>query len=309
VTWDEPDLLQNVRRVSPWLVEVVSNMPAIHLSPFSPPRKKLRLSQHPEFPLDGQIPLPTFSGNVLGPSNTNQFVCLPESTPAGMQGARHGHYGVSISDLHFSKLHSGLFPAGFPPLDHAASPMRISNNLTLQKPSMSENVSCLLSIANSTQSSKKMDDRKKPQLVLFGQKILTEQQISLSSSGDTFSPVLTRNCSSDGHADKVANFSDCSGSGLHQQQGQQERSSCERFQWCRDNPQETEAGLETGHCKVFMESEDVGRTMDLSLLGSYDELYRRLTDMFGIEKSEMLSQLLYRDSNGAVKHIGDEPFR
>ncbi|KAL9318164.1 hypothetical protein ACSQ67_014681 [Phaseolus vulgaris] len=263
-----------------------------------------------------QIHLPTFSGNLLGPSNTNQFGCLPESTPAGMQGARHAHYGLSISDLHFSKLHSGLFPAGFPPLDHAATPMRISNNLTLQKPTISENVSCLLSMANSTQSSKKMDEGKKtPQLVLFGQKILTEQQISLSSSVDTFSPVLNRNCSSDGHADKVANFSDGSGSALHQHQQQHgqhqhqhERSSCERFQWYRDNPQETEAGLETGHCKVFMESEDVGRTMDLSLLRSYDELYRRLTDMFGIEKSEMLSQVLYRDSNGAVKHIGDEPF-
>ncbi|CAJ1968526.1 unnamed protein product [Sphenostylis stenocarpa] len=308
VTWDEPDLLQNVRRVSPWLVEMVSTMPAIHLAPFSPPRKKMRLPQHPEFPLDGQIPLPTFSGNLLGPSNTNQFGCLPESTPAGMQGARHAHYGLSLSDLHFSKLHSGLFQAALPPHDHAAKPMRISNNLPLQKPSNSENVSCLLSIANSAQSSKKMDDGKTPHLVLFGQKILTEEQISLSSSGDTFSPVLTRNGSSDGHADKVTNFSDGSGSALHQQQGPHERSSCERFQWYRDNPQETEASLETGHCKVFMESEDVGRTMDLSLLGSYDELYRRLTDMFGIEKSEMLSQVLYRDKNGAVKHIGDEAF-
>ncbi|XP_014492359.1 auxin response factor 22 [Vigna radiata var. radiata] len=308
VTWDEPDLLQNVRRVSPWLVELVSNMPAIHLSPFSPPRKKLRLPQHPDFPLEGQIPLPTFSGNLLGPSNTNQFGCLPESTPAGMQGARHGHYGLPISDLHFSKLHSGLFPAGFPPIDNAATPMRISNNQPLQKPSISENVSCLLSMANSTPSSKKTEEGKTPQLVLFGQRILTEQQISLSSSVDTFSPVLTKNCCSDGHAEKVPNISDCSGSALHQQQGQQEqRSSCERFQWYKDNPQETEAGLETGHCKVFMESEDVGRTMDLSLLRSYDELYRRLADMFGIEKSEMLSQVLYRDSNGAVKHIGDEP--
>ncbi|KAH1101453.1 hypothetical protein GLYMA_13G140500v4 [Glycine max] len=66
--------------------------------------------------------------------------------------------------------------------------------------------------------------------------------------------------------------------------------------------------METGHCKVFMESEDVGRTMDLSLLRSYDELHRKLADMFGIEKSEMLSRVLYCDSVGAIKHIGDEPF-
>ncbi|XP_057744133.1 auxin response factor 18-like [Arachis stenosperma] len=305
VTWDEPDLLQNVRRVSPWLVELVSNMPALHLSPFSPPRKKLRLPQHPDFPLDGQIHVPTFSSNLLGPSNP--YGCVPETTPAGMQGARHGHYGISLSDLHLSKLQSGLYSAGFPSLDHAATPIRVPNNLLLQKPSTSESVSCLLSMASSVQSSKKPDEGKTPQLVLFGQKILTEQQLSLSSSGDAVSPVLTGNSSSDGNADKLNNFSDGSGSALHQQ-GIPERSSCERFPWYRDHRQETEAGLETGHCKVFMESEDVGRTLDLSLLASYDELHRKLADMFGIEKSEMLSHVLYRDINGAVKHLGDEPF-
>lgn len=39
-----------MKRVSPWLVELVSNMPLIHLSPFSPPRKKLRIPQPPNFP-------------------------------------------------------------------------------------------------------------------------------------------------------------------------------------------------------------------------------------------------------------------
>ncbi|KAL5546166.1 hypothetical protein UlMin_005853 [Ulmus minor] len=278
VTWDEPDLLQNVKRVSPWLVELVSNMPAIHLSPFSPPRKKLRLPQQTDFSLDGQIPIPTFSGNLLGQHNL--FSCLTENTPAGMQGARHAHYGISLSDIHLNKLQSGLFPVGFP--------SQFSHNTMHQKPSMSENVSCLLTMAHSTQSSKKPDNVKPPQLVLFGQPILTEQQISLSCSGDTVSPVLTGNSSSDGNADKMANFSDNSGSALNQQ--------------------ETETNLETGHCKVFMESEDVGRTLDLSLLGSYDELYRKLADMFGIENSETLSHALYRDGTSAVKHIGDEPF-
>ncbi|GAV64673.1 AUX_IAA domain-containing protein/B3 domain-containing protein/Auxin_resp domain-containing protein [Cephalotus follicularis] len=304
VTWDEPDLLQNVRRVSPWLVELVSNMPTIHLSPFSPPRKKLRVPQHPDFPLDGQLPIPTFSGNLLG--HSSPFGCLPENTPAGMQGARHAHYGISLSDLHLNKLQSGLFSAGFPLLDHAATPPRASNGSTFQKPCMSENVTCLLTMANSNQS-KKTRDAKTPQLVLFGQPILTEQQISLSCSGDIVSPVLTGNSSSDGNLDKMANFSDGSGSASHQP-GLPERSSCEGWHWYKDNRQETEPNLETGHCKVFMESEDVGRTLDLSLLRSYDELYRKLANMFGIENSETLSHLLYRDITGGVKHIGDEPF-
>lgn len=285
VTWDEPDLLQNVKRVSPWLVELVSNMPTVHLSPFSPPRKKLRLPQHPDFPnLDPQqIPVPTFcGGTLLGPSSP-YVGCFPDNTPpASMQGARHAPYGLSLSDIHLNKLHSGLFPTRPPP----------NINPIINKPSSSENVSCLLTMGSPspTPSSKKSPS----QFLLFGQPILTEPQISLTCSG-------TGNSISDGSA---------SGSGSAQnQRGPPERSSCEGLQWYKDNNhQETDPNLDTGHCKVFMESEDVGRTLDLSLLGSYEDLYRKLANMFGIEVSELLNHVLYRDVTGTVKQIGDEPF-
>lgn len=78
-----------------------------------------------------------------------------------------------------------------------------------------------------------------------------------------------------------------------------ERSSCE---WSRSE-------LETGHCKVFMESEDVGRTLDLSLLESYDELRRKLASMFRVEISEISTHIIYRDIAGAVRQLGEEPFR
>lgn len=163
--------------MSPWLVEIVSNMPNIHLSPFTPPRKKMRLPQHPDFPLDGQISVPTFPGNhLLGPGTS--FDRLYENSPAGMQGARHAHYGLTLSDHHhLNKVHSGLFPAGFPLLNHSAAPPSVSSYLISQKSGMtSENVSCLLSMAGSTKSSnsKKQDDEKRPQLVLFGKTISTE---------------------------------------------------------------------------------------------------------------------------------------
>ncbi|KAK8659970.1 hypothetical protein V6N13_030160 [Hibiscus sabdariffa] len=249
VTWDEPDLLQNVKCVSPWLVELVSNMPTVHLSPFSPPRKKLRLLQHPDFPPDGELPLPTFSGNLLGPSNP--FRCLPNTSPAGMQGARHAHYGLSISDLHLNKLQSGLFPSCFLPFDPTATSNRNSNGgLIVQNPNMSENVSCVLSIAHSTENSTKTDDTKTPQLVLFGQPILTEQQISRSCSGDAVSLVLNGNSSSE-NLNKTANVLDGSGSKLHQHVPV--RASCEGFQWYKDNRHEAEPNLEIGHCKVLME--------------------------------------------------------
>ncbi|KAK8636319.1 hypothetical protein V6N13_124066 [Hibiscus sabdariffa] len=236
VTWDEPDLLQNVKCVSPWLVELVSNIPAVHLSPFSPPRKKLRLLQHPDFPPDGELPLPTFSGNLLGPSNP--FRCLHNTSPAGMQGARHAHYGLSVSDLHLNKLQSGLFPSCFLPFDHTATSNRNSNGgLIIQNPNMSENVSCVLSIAHSTENSTKTDDTKTPQLVLFGQPILTEQQISRSCSGDAVSLVLNGNSSSEKNLNKITNVLDGSGSMPHQQHVPM-RASCEGFPCCTVKPLE-----------------------------------------------------------------------
>ncbi|XP_020259738.1 auxin response factor 18-like isoform X2 [Asparagus officinalis] len=250
VSWDEPDLLQNVKRVSPWLVELVSNMPAIHLAPFSPPRKKLRI---PDFPLDThQIPTPPFSNNPHG--------------PVGIQGARHAQYGISLSDLHLNHLHSGFFHRG---IHHHHPPTKFTTSLFVTNPSVDEDISCLLTIG--TPSTKKTS-----QLVLFGKPILTEEQISLSGSG---------NSSSEGNNENVGDNSP----------------------WLRDH-QAVELGLESGHVKVFMESDDVGRNLDLSVFGSYEELYGKLADMFGIEKSEMMSHVLYRDATGAVKHTGDAPF-
>ncbi|KAK4776518.1 hypothetical protein SAY86_005206 [Trapa natans] len=255
VSWDEPDLLQNVKRVSPWLVELVSNVPAIHLSPFSQPRKKPRLPQYPDL--------------LLGRPGGSPFAL---SLPAGMQGARHAHhYALSLPDLHLNRPQhpgAGPFMASLP---HPLTPNRTTNNSRLvSKPNGMDLSSHFLTMKNSVQAQalKKPGDSKAGQLVLFGQPILTEQQLSLGSSGN-------------GDSQKS----------LHLKR--------------RETP---EPSLETGHCKVFMESEDVGRTLDLSLLGSYDELYMELAHMFQVENSETLNHVVYRDSSGAVKHLGEESF-
>ncbi|KAJ0663458.1 putative transcription factor ARF family [Helianthus annuus] len=261
VTWDEPDLLQNVKRVNPWLVELVSTMPAIHMSPFSPPRKKCRPSQHPDYPMESQIPIPALCGphtHLFGGPTTGPFgYQLPENLnvhhPASMQGARHTRYGLSLSDI---QLNSGFYP----------NPMKPSHSSpSVNKPAQSEPVSCLLSIGNATTSSKEPETPKASRFVLFGQPILTEQQISQTGS-----------VSGSG-----------SGSGLGR---------------------ESDLNLETGHCKVFMESEDVGRTLDLSLLDSYEELCAKLANMFKTENSIMLNRVQYWDATGTLKRIGDEPF-
>ena len=265
----------------------------MNVSPFSPPRKKPRLPQNPDFGLVSQLPMPLLSTNFL--NSSSPFRRIQDNVPAGIQGARHAQFGPYHTDLHLNELQPGLLPLGFQQLDHTTRLRNLGGDF-MKSTESSENISCWLKMGHPNQNLKANEEMKTPHLLLFGQVILTEEQLSKSSSGEY--------SSSDGNLEKTTNHSDRSGS--------TENSSDVGSPWYKDhhNQRSNLLGLETGHCKVFIESDDVGRTLDLSLLGSYQELYGKLADMFGIEEgSGILGNVLYRDAAGCVKHTGDEPFR
>ncbi|KAK4780179.1 hypothetical protein SAY87_016285 [Trapa incisa] len=294
VTWDEPDLLQNVSRVSPWLVELVSSVPIIHMSPFSPSAKKFRLPVHPTgFPIfDGHLMIPPpFSGNPTAGGQTGTTSCLlPETfSPASILGARHFHFPSVFSDLNLcTKFPSNSLewspPLSDPPRCKVADP--ISPEKFRDK---EDGLSCSLSIGYLGQDSpvKPKTNEKKRKFLLFGQTIVTEQQIISKCS---ISDSVSENAN-------AALFSPKSSS----------NASSLSFSLASDI-RDLGHGLGTGHCKVFLESEDVGRTLDLSVLGSYEELHRRLVSMFGMVRSDMLSHLVYEDASGIVRQVGMEPF-
>uniref|UniRef100_A0ACD5Z2E2 Uncharacterized protein n=1 Tax=Avena sativa TaxID=4498 RepID=A0ACD5Z2E2_AVESA len=316
VTWDEPDLLQNVKRVSPWLVEMVSSMPAIHLTSFSPPRKKLRIPAYREFPCEGQLLHPAFPPNPVAHGHHYQhyhhhtqsyrpsFFPFPDgSAPAGVQGARQ--FGPSLSDLHPTHLQSSLTYPGLRCHDHVSATPRISTDLTIGTTPARNGVSGTPPVI-----AKKPDDVKRPGLVLFGQTILTEQQMSRSGSAGMTSPAATGNSSLDWTTEKAGNASEGSGSGVIQNGSpSSHNTSPERLRWFRDSSHSSELGLEPGQCKVFVESEAVGRNLDLSAMRSFEELFGRLSEMFCIDGAELRSRVLYRGVAGEVKQAGDESFR
>ncbi|KAK4279675.1 hypothetical protein QN277_011415 [Acacia crassicarpa] len=233
VAWDEPDLLQNVKSVNPWLVELVSNMPTFHLSPFSPPRKKSRFLQHPEFPLFNQLPMPPFSGNLLN-QNTNSPCNVHDShSPAGIQGARHAQYGLSPCDFPFNKLQSDMLLGKLPRLEHAVQPpSRPPPHGSYNSSSLKNNaeISCLLTMGNPSPTLKEPADAKTPHILLFGQRIHTEQQSSNSSSAST-----TGNSSSEGTSQKASNVvSDGSGSSALHRNSPTENSSEGGSPWYKD---------------------------------------------------------------------------
>ncbi|XP_010558677.1 PREDICTED: auxin response factor 16-like [Tarenaya hassleriana] len=292
VAWDEPDLLQNVKRVNPWLVELVSNIPAIPFSSYSPPRKKMRLPQHSDYNLINSIPIPSFSSNHLG--SGSPLGCVPDNIPVGLQGARHAQYELSSSDLHhLNMLPPGFFPIRFQGFDRSVPPLGLlpSGN-PLRNGGNGEKGSCFLTMGSPSRLLKDDTESKKPHIVLFGKLILPEEPKPENESADT-NPEKTP-----------------ISSGASNQNGTKEISSSDERSPCsKDHRKDSDAGgLETGHCKVFIESDNVGRTLDLSVLGSYEELCRKLSDMFGIENPEKLSSVLYCDASGAIKYAGKEPF-
>lgn len=212
-----------MKQVSPWLIELVSTIPAFHLPLFSPPRKKLRASH---FSLMEQLQPPS-----IFPTSPLCYVPRSNIIPASIQGARHAHYKLPRSDLDLRRLHSsGLFRIGSqhqldnhgfaPPTQCEDEPDGNSNS----------NVSCLLTMATPANHFKESTQKKSgpggsQHILLFGQLILTEHQNSeTSSSGPP-----------KGSSD--------------------EDNSPTRCKNKNDQKGELGLGVETDHRKVFMESE------------------------------------------------------
>lgn len=107
VTWDEPEILQNMTNVSPWQVEFIAPAPPIH-APL-PPMKRLKGVQDSELLADreGDLPLPPMSfSSMMGHVNPPYF--SHETFPAGMQGARQIPFLLtSLPNINNDSTHKG----------------------------------------------------------------------------------------------------------------------------------------------------------------------------------------------------------
>lgn len=81
----------------------------------------------------------------------------------------------------------------------------------------------------------------------------------------------------------------------------------EEIKWLRANGEGSMT--RDPHFQVSMEGDAVGRTLELSWFNTYEELYSRLAAMFSVSMSQLRDCVVYRDVEGSVRRIGDEPFR
>nr|KYP70020.1 Auxin response factor 17 [Cajanus cajan] len=94
ILWDEPEVLQHAKWVSPWQVELVSNTPALH-SAF-PPTKKFRAADGSGVFTEGEggpFSMTEFTNSAMG--HMNPAFLSYGTYPAGMQGARHDVFSAS----------------------------------------------------------------------------------------------------------------------------------------------------------------------------------------------------------------------
>ncbi|XP_050376496.1 auxin response factor 17 [Argentina anserina] len=106
VTWDEPEGLQNAKRVSPWQVDFVASTPSLHTAPslhtVYPPTKRFRAPLNPGLMRNGDeefiIPMTGAANSTMG--HFNASLLNYNIFPAGMQGARQDLFCVpSVSHL------------------------------------------------------------------------------------------------------------------------------------------------------------------------------------------------------------------
>ncbi|KAE8718662.1 putative Protein grpE [Hibiscus syriacus] len=156
VAWDDPDVLQNSKRVSPWQVEIASSLP-LHSS--FPLAKKSKLSHESGLAdSEGEIlfPMTGLTNSTLRYTNPS----LLNYIPAGMQGARQNHFHVQGSNNYVSEntpmMSTDRFPSDYwlPKLNRISTELNIgssqSNNLSPDSQSsmvsfgteFTENVDC-----------------------------------------------------------------------------------------------------------------------------------------------------------------------
>ncbi|KDP32733.1 hypothetical protein JCGZ_12025 [Jatropha curcas] len=94
ITWDEPEVLQNAKKVSPWQVEFIAPTPPLHAA--FPPAKKFRYPENSGLLIDGEgelfFPMSGLTNSTM--ENMNHSLLNYNTFPAGMQGARQDPFSA-----------------------------------------------------------------------------------------------------------------------------------------------------------------------------------------------------------------------
>ncbi|XP_058090007.1 auxin response factor 1 [Magnolia sinica] len=289
VQWDEPSAILRPERVSPWELEPLVAAAPSTTQP-APKHKRARPLVLPSTPSD----LPTF-GLWKSPDNATSNLSY-----SGLRGR----------ELYSSPNSTSLFS----PMSKAGSFGFNGSNAT---PAISghqmywSNRSEVPSDAYATVANRESGE-KRPETGngyrLFGIQLVGNSNAEETSMVATVPGVVEEDPfvpSLDVDSDRQSQPSNTNRSDIPAVSSEPEKS-------CLRSPQETQSRQTRSCTKVHMQGMAVGRAVDLTRFDRYDDLLRKLEEMFGIE-GELCGpakkwQVVYTDDEDDTMMVGDDPW-
>ncbi|XP_031265548.1 auxin response factor 1 [Pistacia vera] len=286
VQWDEPSAIMHPERVSPWELEPL--VASSTTSNSQPPQRNKR-ARPPALPASS----PDIS--VLG-----MWKSSVESPAFPFGDMQHGR------DLYPSPKFSSASKGSTLGFD-ASSPLAAVSSNSMYWPNQVE---------NTTESftpvvRKETNDRRQGignTYKLFGIQLFDNSNIEEATPAFTLSEAVGDDQplpSSDADSDQHSEPSNINRSDVPS-------VSCDAEKSCLRSPQESQSRQIRSCTKVHMQGIAVGRAVDLTRFDNYDNLLKKLEEMFDIE-GEMCGsskkwQVVYTDDEDDMMMVGDDPW-
>ncbi|KAI4296146.1 hypothetical protein L6164_036128 [Bauhinia variegata] len=284
VQWDEPSSILRPDRVSPWELEpLVATTPAN-----SQPTQRNKRARPPILP--STMPDSSVHGVWKAPA---------ESSPFTYRDSQHGR------DLYPSaKFNSAA--TSFLGFGGNSSLGIVSNNSMYRSNRLENSTESFSPLAPKESGEKRQATGNGCRL--FGIQLLENSNIeegmptvALSGRVADDGPALSLDTESDQHSEPSnVNRSDVPS------------MSCDAEKSCLRSPQESQSKQIRSCTKVHMQGMAVGRAVDLTRFDGYEDLLRKLEDMFDI-KGELSGstknwQVVYTDNEDDMMMVGDDPW-
>lgn len=288
VQWDEPSSIPRPDRVSPWELEplVASTPPTTH-----PVSRNKRARP----PVSASIAtnLPPMFGRWKSPAEATQTFSF--------SGVHHGQ------DLYHSSSPSSLFSSASTGGSIAFNGNGTSSAITgnpVYWPIKAANQDELFSACINKESNERKQDTGNNGYKLFG-----IQLIGSSAVEETSPVVAVSACAEDQPAPSQDVDSDRQSQPSYVNRSEAPAVSSEPEKSCLRSPQETQSRQLRSCTKVHMQGMAVGRAVDLTRLKDYDDLLRKLEEMFSIAGELTGSikkwQVVYTDDEDDIMLVGD----
>nr|ACX68650.3 auxin response factor [Dimocarpus longan] len=284
VQWDEPSSILRPDRVSSWELEPLVANTTTPPPPNSQPAQRNKRARPPVLP----TPAPDLS--VLG-----MWKSPVESQAFSYSDSQHGR------DLYLSPKFSPATKANPLGFGGNSSLAAVTGN-SMYWPNRGENVMESFAPVVSKESSEKRQGTGNT-YKLFGIQLVDNSNIEESSAAVTMSATV-------GDDRPVPSLD--ADSEQHSEPSNIPSVSCDAEKSCLRSPQESQSRQIRSCTKVHMQGIAVGRAVDLTRFDRYDDLLKRLEEMFDIggELSGATKkwQVVYTDDEDDMMMVGDDPW-